>query len=67
MPRPEVRIALVVEVVQDPDGAPGLRILAEALGVGAHRGLDGEDVAAQRLRRGPLAEEGPGLVARKGP
>ena len=29
--------------------------------VGAHAGLDGEHVAAQRLGRRPLAEQGPGL------
>ena len=34
--------------------------------VGAHRGLDGEHVPAQGLRRRPLAEQVPGLLARSG-
>ena len=58
-------MALVVEVVQQARDAPQLLVLAEAAGVGAHRGLDGQHVLAQRRRFRPLAEEGPGLRARK--
>ena len=49
-----------------PDEAPELLVLAEPARVGAHRGLDGQHVLAQGLGLGPVAEEGPGLVARKG-
>ena len=61
-----VGMALVVEVVQQPGDAPELLVGAELAGVGAHRGLDGEAVAAQRLRLAPTRQQGPGLVARKG-
>src|SRR5215216_4400995 len=61
----EVGMALVVEVVKEPRYAPQLLVLAEAAGVCAHRGLDGEDVLAQGRRLRPLAEEGPRLRARK--
>ena len=61
----EVGMALVVEVVQQPGDAPQLLVLAEAPRVGAHGGLDGQHVLAKRRRLGPLAEEGPGLRARK--
>ena len=43
----QVRVALVVEVVQQPCDAPQLLVGAEAARVGPHRGLDGEDVLAQ--------------------
>jgi hypothetical protein len=42
-------MALVIEVVEDPDDRPELLVLAEAPGVGAHRGLDGEHVPTQGL------------------
>ena len=58
-------MALVVEVVEQAGEAPQLLVLAEAARVRAHRGLDGQDVLAQGSRLGPLAEEGPGLGARK--
>ena len=61
----QVRVALVVEVVEHPDEAPVLLVVAEAWGVGAHRRLDGEHVLAQGRGLGPLAEEGPGFFARK--
>ena len=51
----EVREALVVHVVQQADDAPQLLVLAVAAGVRAHRGLDGQAVAAQRRRLDPLA------------
>ena len=60
-----VGMALVVHVVQEPDGAPQLRVLAETLGIGAHRGLHGQAMAAQRLRLDPFTEKVPRLVARK--
>ena len=62
----KIRIALVVEVVEHPDHAPALGVLAELLRVGAHARLDGEHVAAQALGRRPLAEQRPGLVTRHG-
>ena len=58
-------MALVVEVVQEAGDAPQLLVLAEAPRVGAHGRLDRQDVLAERGRLGPLAEEGPGLRARK--
>ena len=61
----EIGIALVVEVVEQADDAPELLVLAACARVGAHRGLDGQAVAAQRLGLDPLRQEGPGLVARK--
>src|SRR5215208_7072666 len=61
----EVRVALVVEVVQEPRDAPELLILAEAAGVRAHRRLDGQHVLAKRRRLRPFAEEGPGVRSRK--
>ena len=42
-----------------------LLVLAEAAGVGAHRGLDRQHVPAQRLGLRPGAEQVPGLIARK--
>ena len=42
----ERRVDLVVEVVQQRSRPPELLVLAEAQRVGAHRGLDGERVAA---------------------
>ena len=61
----EIGIALVVEVVQQTREAPQLLVPAEPAGVRAHGGLDGQDVLAEGRRLGPLAEEGPGLRARK--
>ena len=65
MPRLEVGMALVVHVVQEPDDAPQLLVLAVAARVGAHGGLDGQAMALQGLRLDPFAEKVPGLVARK--
>jgi hypothetical protein len=42
-------VNLVVEVVQEPDGAPERLVLTVATRVEAQAGLDGECVAAQRL------------------
>ena len=66
MARVQVRIALVVEVVQHPDHAPALGILAELLRVRAHAGLDRKHVTAQAFGLRPLAEKGPGFVTRHG-
>src|SRR5690348_15064009 len=59
----ERRMALVVEVVQQGDVAPGVHVLPEVRGVGAHRRLDREGVPQQRLVLRPLGEERPGRVA----
>ena len=61
-----VGVALVVEVVEHAHEAPFLLVAVEAGRVGAHRGLDRQDVLAQGRRFGPLAEKGPCLRARKG-
>src|SRR5918994_506093 len=61
----EVRVALVVEVVEEPREPPQLLVLAELARIRAHGGLDGQDVLAEGRRLGPFAEEGPGLRARK--
>jgi hypothetical protein len=66
MPRLEVRMALVVEVVEEPDEAPLLLVGTEPPRVRAHRRLDRQHVAAQRLRGGPLLDEIPGLLAIQG-
>src|SRR3954465_3117108 len=62
----KIRIALVVEVVQHPDEAPALLVLAELARVRAHARLHGRHMASQALRRCPLAEELPRLVTRHG-
>ena len=59
----EVRIALVVEVVDEPGDGPQLLVLAVAARVGPHRRFDREGVLAKRVRLGPLAEQLPGVVA----
>ena len=58
---------LVVEVVEHAGDAPPLGVLAVALGVGAHRGLDGPGVLAQAIALGELREERPGLRAGQSP
>ncbi len=57
----EIRIALVVEVVEQAGQPPELDVAVEPRGVGAHRGLDGQHVPAQRIRLSPFAKEVPGL------
>jgi hypothetical protein len=59
-------MALVVEVVEQPDEAPLLDVAVQLGGVRAHRRLDGEHVAAQGFRGRPLADEIPGLLAIQG-
>ena len=61
----EIGVLLVVEVVEDAGGRPQLLVLAVAAGVGAHRRLHAQHVLAQRVALGPLAEQLPGLVARR--
>ena len=43
----QVRVPLVVEIVQQTGDPPQLLVLAEAPRVGAHGGLDGQHVLAQ--------------------
>ena len=61
----EIRIALVVEVVQQSGQPPQLDVAVEPGRVCAHRGLDGQHVAAQRIRRCPFAKKVPGLQRAK--
>jgi len=66
MPAFGVRKHFVVEIVEQADHAPfvGVRVrVAVARGGGAHRGLDGEGVAAQTIALGVLAEKFPGVFA----
>ena len=66
VPGSEVGMALVVEVVQQPGDAPQLLVGAGPPRVGAHRGLDPEQVTAQALVLDPLGHELPGFLARRG-
>src|SRR4029077_4911898 len=50
-------VALVVEIVEQGDGGPGLFVLVELARVAADGGFDGEHVLAQALARGPLGHE----------
>ena len=63
------RVALVVEVVQEARRAPDLELVAgdpvPVLAVPGDRGLDRQAVAAQRVGLRPLAQEVPGVVARR--
>ena len=61
----EVGVALVVEVVDEAGDRPQLLVAAELARVGAHRRLDPEQVLAQRVGLDPLADQIPGLVARR--
>ena len=54
---------LVVEVVQQRDGAPELLVLAEAARIGARTGLDREGVPPQRLALRVPRQGLPGPVA----
>jgi len=62
-----LRVALVIEVVEQAGAAPGLELLARdpepVLAVPRHRRLDSEAVAPQGVRCRPLGEEGPGIGA----
>src|SRR5690606_36144025 len=59
----DVGVALVVEVVQQSDQAPEVRILTEALGIGPHRRFHREHVAQQMRLCGVLGDELPGFCA----
>ena len=61
-----VRISLVVEIVDQPGQPPPLRILAEVLGVGAHRGFDAEHVLSERLAGGVLVHQSERVRAGRG-
>jgi hypothetical protein len=63
MTRRHVRIALVVEVVQEARLAPQLLVLAAVSCLVAHRRLDSEAVPSQRLRLDPRGQQVPGGVA----
>src|SRR5262249_23147582 len=60
-----IRIPLVVEVVQQRDGAPVVLVFAEHPRVAAHGCLDGEHVFAQALALRMFGNDGPGLVSRE--
>jgi hypothetical protein len=62
--RLEVRIALVVEVVDEARDSPQLLVAAEAARVRTDGRLDGEHVLSERVGLGPLAHEPPGFVTR---
>ena len=59
----ERRVHLVVEVVQQPDRAPELFVLAEVTRVPAHAGLHTERVAQERIALRVLGERLPGACA----
>ncbi len=59
----EGRMALVVEVVEERDGAPQLLVLAAQARVVPDRGLDRERVPEQRLARRVARERLPGPLA----
>src|SRR6516225_6759290 len=61
----EVRISLVVEVVEEACQAPKVHVASEPRRVRAHRRLHGQHVAAQGQRIGPFAKEVPRVAARK--
>ena len=54
---------LVVEVVEQPDQPPRLRVLPELAGIGPHRGFDREHVLPQRGRLRVLLHERQGFLA----
>ena len=56
-------VDLPVEVVQQRDRAPELFVLTEAPRVGAHGGLDGQRVTAQRLALRVARQRVPGSFA----
>ena len=57
---------LVVEVVHQPDHAPGVGVLAGALGHGPHGELDRVHVLPQRVGGGVLLHEREGAIAVEG-
>jgi hypothetical protein len=65
--RVAVRVALVVEVVEEAGGTPRLELrtvhFEPVAGVPAHGRFDRESVLAERLAACPLAEQRPGVGA----
>ena len=61
----QIRIPLVVEVVQEAGQSPQLDVAVEPRRVRAHRRLDGQHVAAERVRSCPFTKKVPGRVSRK--
>src|SRR5512132_4056790 len=59
-----VRIALVIEIVNESGETPAFRIFAEMLRVGAHGGFDGEHVLSERLAGRELVHEGERISSR---
>src|SRR5918992_4384585 len=60
----EVRVALVVEVVQQPGDRVELLVLAPLARIGAHSGLDAQQVLSQRVALDPFLHQLPGLFTR---
>ncbi len=58
-----VRVALVVEIVEQGGEAPELFVVAEFAGVGANAGFHGEHVFAEGFGLRVFADELPGFVA----
>jgi hypothetical protein len=58
-----IREALVVEVVQQRDGAPVVFVLAELPRIAAHGRFDAEHVFPEALALRVLGYERPGLVS----
>ena len=61
--RVEVRVTLVIEVMDEARDRVGLLVLAPLAGVGAHGRLDAEQVLAQRLGLDPLGDQLPCIVS----
>ncbi len=59
----EVRVALVVKVVDQADGAPKVLVLPILGGVGTHCRLDSQHVTNQILVLGVLVQQYPGILA----
>ena len=61
----QIRIPLVVEIVQEAGQSPQLDVAVEPRRVRAHRRLDGQHVAPERVRSCPFTKKVPGRVSRK--
>jgi hypothetical protein len=62
MPGVQVRIALVVEVVDEPGDRVELLVVIPLAGVVAHRRLDPEQVLSERVRLDPFGDQRPCIV-----
>ena len=60
-----VRIALVIEVMDETGDGPFLLVLSVPLGVGAHRRLDPEHMLSERVGLDPLAHKVPCFNTRR--